>query len=153
MPSSSMVPFTTRWVLSSQLLETCHALPSSTSWTLTWLSVQGWTTTPTLTMSDLHHMLLDCNPYVDMYKQAHQILREKPPGEQLSVVVYITVDPSTDLCRYNAPTASEVAAIVPGGSDDVHLHCDIIVHLHGGALTRINHLHHSYSPLHYVLLF
>src|SRR5713101_1213424 len=49
MPSSSMVPFTTRWVLSSQLLETCHALPSSTSWTLTWLSVQEWTTTPTLT--------------------------------------------------------------------------------------------------------
>src|SRR5713101_6951206 len=105
------------------------------------------------TMSDLHHMLLECNPYVDMYKQAHQILREKPPGEQLSVVVRITVDPSIDLHRYNALTASEVAAIVPGGSDDVHLHCDIIVHLHGGGLTRISHLHHSYSPLHYVLLF
>src|SRR5713101_982007 len=42
------------------------------------------------TMSDHHMLLLECNPYVDMYKQAHQILREKPPGEHLSVVMCIT---------------------------------------------------------------
>src|SRR5882762_8566521 len=106
------------------------------------------------TMSDLHAMLLQHNPYVEMYKQAHQILREKPEHEQHHVRLCITVDPNTDLRRYNAPTVNEIAAIIPGGGEEhVNLHRDIILRLQGGGLTRISHLHHSYTPLHYVMLF
>src|SRR5882762_11746694 len=106
------------------------------------------------TMSVLHAMLLQHNPYVQMYKQAHQFLREKPEEEQHNVRLCITVDPNTDLRRYNAPTVNEIAAIIPGGGEEhVHLHRDIVLHLHGGGLTRISHLHHSYTPLHYVMLF
>src|SRR5882762_5995464 len=81
-------------------------------------------------MTDLHAMLLENNPYVNMYKQAHEILKDKPQDEQDNVSVRITVDPSTDLRHYNAPTVKEVAAIIPGGGEEqVHLHHDIIVHL------------------------
>jgi PIF1-like helicase/Helitron helicase-like domain at N-terminus len=106
------------------------------------------------TMNDLHDMLAANNPYINMYKHAHEILRDKPPEEQVNVAVRIVVEPNTDLRRYNAPTVKEVAAIIPGGGEEsVSLHRDIIVRLHGGNLKRISQLHHSYSPLHYVLLF
>jgi hypothetical protein len=52
------------------------------------------------------------------------------------------------------PTASEIAAVIPGdGSEEVSDHRDIVVHLQGGGLHRMSHLNLAYSPLHYVLLF
>jgi hypothetical protein len=50
--------------------------------------------------------------------------------------------------------ADEVATIIPNsdGPDGRPDH-DLIVRLQGGGLKRVSHLHPSYAPLHYVLLF
>jgi hypothetical protein len=106
-------------------------------------------------MTQLQAMLNDTHPYVPLYKQAFQIMREKPPEEQQNVTIRLRADRNQDMCRYNLPTASdEVAAIIPGdGSEEQSDHRDIVIRLQGGGLKRISQLHPSYSSLHYVLLF
>jgi len=60
----------------------------------------------------------------------------------------------TDGKRYNLPTVDEIAAVIPGdGSEDVGEHRDMVLRLREGGLQCISHLHPSYLPLHYVLLF
>ena len=100
-------------------------------------------------------VLHQSHPYVELYKQAYQIIREKPAEEQDTVVIRLRAERHQDLRRYNLPTANdEVAAIIPGdGSEERSDHRDIILRLRGGGLKRISHLHPSYSTLHYVLLF
>ena len=71
---------------------------------------------------------------------------------EISMLIYS--DRSRDQRRYNAPTASDVAAIMIG--DDYNVdpsNRDILLKLHDGGLQRISELHPSYDPLHYVLLF
>jgi len=86
-----------------------------------------------------------------LYKQAFQIMRAKP---QKKVVVKLHVDKNADGHHYNLPTADEIAAIIPGdGSEERSDHCDIVLHLTGGGLKHINHLHPSYSTLNYTMLF
>ena len=68
--------------------------------------------------------------------------------------VCLAIRPDTDHRVFNLPTVDEIAAIVPQrregqGSE----HQDIVVQLKQGGLRQISHLHPSYSPLHYVLLF
>src|SRR5882762_6263132 len=98
-PSSFMALFITRWALSFHLLAFSHPTqlyvldPDSAT---NARSTRNSNLLPS-TMSDLHAMLLQHNPYVEMYKQAHQILREKPEHEQHHVRLCITVDPNTDL--------------------------------------------------------
>ena len=107
-------------------------------------------------MTQLQGMLNAHHPYVPLYKQAFQIMREKPADEQQDVTVTLRADRNQDMRRYNLPTADdEVAAVIPGdGSEDHSDHRDIVLCLHaGGALKRISNLHPSYSCLHYVLLF
>ena len=55
------------------------------------------------------------HPYVELYKQVYQILREKPAEEQDTVVIRLCAERNQDLRHYNLPTANnEVAAIIPG---------------------------------------
>jgi hypothetical protein len=109
-------------------------------------------------MSDLQAMLNDVHPYVPLYKQAYQIMMEKPPEEQANVHARIISQPTADHHRYNLLTADEVAAIIPGsGEEDIDKNREIILCLkapaHDGSLKRISHLNPLYSPLHYVILF
>jgi hypothetical protein len=106
-------------------------------------------------MTILQGVLNQSHPYVELYKQAFQILREKPPEEHDTVAIRLHAERNQDLRRYNLPTANdEVAAIIPGdGSEERSDHRDIILRLRGGGLKRISHLHPSYSTLHYVVLF
>ena len=106
-------------------------------------------------MTIIQGAILQSHPYVELYKQAYQIIREKPAEEQHDVVIRLRAERNQDLRRYNLPTANnEVAAIIPGdGSEQRSDHRDIILRLRGGGLTRISHLNPSYSSLHYVLLF
>src|ERR1700723_1635085 len=105
-------------------------------------------------MLDLQTMLGVHNPYVPLYKQAYQIMADKPANERANVQARITLREGTDHRRYNLPTVQEVAAIIPGsGEEDVQKHREIILRLQGGALHRISHLNPLYSPLHYALLF
>ena len=106
-------------------------------------------------MTNLQAMLHETNPYVPLYRQAYHIMHERPPAAHQDVTVRLCAERHQDLRRYNLPNANEeVAAIIPGdGSEECSSHRDIVLHLSGGGLTRISHLHPSYSSLHYVFLF
>jgi len=47
-------------------------------------------------MTDLQAMVNDVHPYVPLYKQAYQLMMEKPPEEQANVQAKITLQPSAD---------------------------------------------------------
>jgi hypothetical protein len=106
-------------------------------------------------MAIIQGFLDQSHPYVELYKQAYRIIREKPAEEQNTVVIRLRAERNQDLCHYNLPTANnEVAAVIPGdGSEECSDHRDIILRLRDGGPKRISHLHPSYSTLHYVLLF
>ena len=106
-------------------------------------------------MTSLQAMLHETHPYVLLYKQAFRIMRERPPDGQQDVTVRLCAERHQDLHHYNLPNENEeVAAIIPGdGSEERSNNRDIILHLSGGGLKQISHLHPSYSSLHYVLLF
>ncbi|EGO20270.1 hypothetical protein SERLADRAFT_442403 [Serpula lacrymans var. lacrymans S7.9] len=118
---------------------------------------RGHGTTPA-TMLEIQDTLEQFNPFIPLYKQAYQIIMEKPEAERANITAHIALDQTLDQYHYNLPTADEVAAVIPGdGEQDVDEHCDIVLRLkqfdHGGGLKHISHLHPLYSPLHYVLLF
>ncbi|KIK20227.1 hypothetical protein PISMIDRAFT_13179 [Pisolithus microcarpus 441] len=70
-------------------------------------------------MLSLHTILMDNHPYAPLYKQAHDIMREKPPGEHTDMRVCLTLQQGTDGQRYNLPTVEEIAAVMPGdGSEE-----------------------------------
>ena len=55
--------------------------------------------------------------------------------------------------RYNAPTSSEVAVLMPGDGSQETTFRDVVLRTSGGGLQRINEMNPSYDPLHYPLLF
>jgi hypothetical protein len=57
-----------------------------------------------------------------------------------------------DRRRYNAPTASEVAGIIPGSSSRAYTR-DIIFRKRDGQVQHITDLNAAYQPLHFPLLF
>ena len=76
------------------------------------------------------------------------------PQKHRDIQIRLHLQPGTDACRYNLPSADEIAVVIPGdGSENVQDSRDIVIQYQGGALRRISHLHQSYSSLHYVLLF
>ena len=58
-----------------------------------------------------------------------------------------------DIRRYNAPTADEIAIIMPGDGSQETAFRDVVLSARGGGLRRINEMNPSYDPLHYPLLF
>ena len=105
-------------------------------------------------LQELHDMLANHHPYVEIYKQAYQVMWEKPAEQHTDVRVQLHFNPGTDGRRYNLPTTDEIATVIPGdGTEAINEHREIMLRLQDGRLQRISHLHHSYSTLHYVLLF
>ncbi|KIK29367.1 hypothetical protein PISMIDRAFT_37058, partial [Pisolithus microcarpus 441] len=47
-------------------------------------------------MLSLHTILMENHPYAPLYKQAHDIMREKPPGEHTDMRVCLTLQQGTD---------------------------------------------------------
>jgi len=96
----------------------------------------------------LQDTLHTCNPYVDSFKAALNLSTEH---DDYKLILNAEKRPSTEHARrYNLPTGSEVAVIMPG---DKTGDLDVILQTKGGQLQRINARHRSYDPLHYVLLF
>jgi len=103
------------------------------------------------TMSDLQDMMLEHNPFVGIFRQAQEILREQSEDNHLHV--RLTYKAHTDPRHYNLPTSDEIAVILPGDGTPEGDKRDIILRRKGGGLKRISECHPTYSPLHYVLLF
>lgn len=70
------------------------------------------------------------------------------PGKEIPLT--ILDEPGFDPRRFNCPTASEVAVILPDQGPGVR---DIRVLRRGGRIQSISELHPDYNPLAYVLLF
>ena len=60
----------------------------------------------------------------------------------------IRADGASDPRRYNAPTAPEIAVIMPGdGYNEQEASRDIVLHARSGYLQRITETHRAYDPL------
>ena len=102
-------------------------------------------------LAELQQMLHDINPYVNIFRQAGNLLRHNP---SLDLKLVITNNRTKDSRRYNTPIASEVAAIMIGdGQETENQNRDIILQPHEGGIQRISEIHRAYTPLHYVLMF
>ncbi|KNZ76134.1 hypothetical protein J132_11356 [Termitomyces sp. J132] len=93
-------------------------------------------------MASLQDMLARVNPFIDLYKQARQIMKEVPEvqPQRLSDTLKANTEGSYS---YNSWKWLEEQ------SD----HHDIVLHLHGGQSKQISHLHLYYTPLHYTIMF
>ncbi|CDF33021.1 unnamed protein product [Chondrus crispus] len=114
-------------------------------------------------MTQLTHMLHECNPYV----QTFLCMREWAQSPQnncpatYQMVIHADRRPSHEhVRRYNGPEASEVAALIPGNEDGQIGRRDIVVRRRGTlnsngneVLDPISVSHRAYDPLSYVLLF
>ena len=102
-------------------------------------------------LAELQQMLHDINPYVNIFRQAGNLLKQNP---LLDLKLIITNNRTKDSRRYNTPSASEVAAIMIGdGQETENQNRDIILQPHEGGIQRISEIHRAYIPLHYVLMF
>ncbi|GES88499.1 uncharacterized protein LOC112012066 [Rhizophagus clarus] len=102
-------------------------------------------------LQNLLKMLDECNPYIQNFRHIRDLIKTNTPGE---IFMIIHGDRTRDPHHYNAPTASEVAAIMVGNGYELHTtNRDILLRMHDGCLQRISEIHPSYDPLHYILLF
>ena len=101
-------------------------------------------------LQSLQTMLTGSHPYVQIYKHAHEILKDYNPANDAQVRLRLA--PGYDSHCYNLPSADEVAVILPDNEAGSHPR-DIVLRLRQGPLQRISELHPSYAPLQYPLLF
>ena len=101
------------------------------------------------TLQSIQAALLAWNPYVRIYKHAHEVFSRY--DRNTDVLIRQVVDENCDRHQYNLPSADDIAILLSGeGSCDF---CDIILRQRLGPLQRISECHPSYAPLHYTLLF
>ena len=76
-------------------------------------------------MAIIQGVIHESHPYIELYRQACEVMMEKPPEEQTTVAMRLHAERNQDLRRYNLPTANEeVAVIIPGdGSEEHSDHC------------------------------
>ena len=95
-------------------------------------------------------MLDGVNPYVQQFRSARYRFDTNPND---AFHMRIVSDRLKDGRTYNTPTASEVAALIPGDFNLDMDKRDIVLQKHSGKLLRINEIHVSYLALQYPLLF
>jgi hypothetical protein len=106
------------------------------------------------TMNSLQAMLLTCHRYAPEFRHAYEVLSSHPDAPNAIVRLHVMPGPTSGV--YAAPTADEVAVILPGDGTAPEQR-DIILRPHSSdtqaSLVRIDDGHPAYTPLHYVLLF
>ena len=102
------------------------------------------------TVLQLQHMLRLHNPYIDIFLTAKERLAM---NENISLYLKTVDIRHFDRRRYNHPTASEVAVIMPGTGEGRVDRRDIILETKSHRLKRISELHSAYCALRYPLLF
>jgi hypothetical protein len=101
------------------------------------------------TMRDLQDMLHNINPHVRQFKQGLELLQRTQAASVR--LVYLE---STDRRRYNLPTGTDMAVILPGAEEDSAPTGprEIILFMRDGGLKRVSEAHPAYEALHYVLM-
>ena len=90
------------------------------------------------------------NPYIEVFLTAKESLQV---DHAISLCLKTLDITHFDPCRYNRPTASEVAVIIPGTGEEQVDRRDLILQSRSGQFKRISELHSAYCPLPYPLLF
>jgi len=103
------------------------------------------------TIEKLQNVLLAHHRYAPLFRHAHELLMQEP--EDSLITVRLLADPTRDHRRYNLPTVSEIAAVIPRDGAHATESRDIVLHRRSGPLHRISDGHRSYACLHYVLFF
>ena len=102
-------------------------------------------------IEDIIKVLDEVNPYVNQFRQARERL-SMAPDEKFHMRIVSTRE--KDGRTYDTPTASEVAALIPG---DFNLEMDrrdiVLQEKQTGWLKRISEIHPSYLALQYPLIF
>lgn len=96
-------------------------------------------------------LLNDVNPHVQAFRFARD--RFETEKEDSNFHMRIVSKRQNDGRMYNMPTASEVAALIPGGFDEHMDKRDIVLQSQNGKLKRIHECHVAYLALQYPLLF
>ena len=76
------------------------------------------------TLGELQQMMLASNPFVDLYRQGLERLRDHP--NSCNIEARLTYKPHTDIRHYNIPSGNEIAIILPGEGEGENS-CDIVV--------------------------
>lgn len=104
-------------------------------------------------IQELQAMLEACNPHAKVFRTAAQQAAESSMHD---VRIILSGDNTPDRRRYNLPSSTEIAGIIPDAVTPVHSHRDIVVHLTapegGRVLQRLTELNGAYDSLHFVLL-
>ena len=112
-----------------------------------------------VTVHTLNTMLHSYNPYFASFKAAYEKLleqeRERPNHSLLYARLQFRAAGNTvyDPRTYRAPTADEIAILIPDGAAQQGPTRDIQVYLRGGGLRRLSNLDRAYHALSYPLLF
>lgn len=83
------------------------------------------------TLEILQNMMHRENPYVEMYKQAAAIIKNRTDPTQEIRLRLLTDVAGKDKRRYNKPTCDEIAAIIPDDDNIAHCTRDIVVEYTG----------------------
>ena len=106
---------------------------------------------------DLQQMIKSVNPYAHTYLQVGETLTANPACD----IKLVLRSPSkqVDPHRYNLPTGTDVAVIMPADTLETPCKRDVVVyksaqdHPSGQVLMKIDTIHPMYDPLMYVLMF
>ena len=98
-------------------------------------------------VESLQELFLSTNDLIKDFIQA----RENPPADEFDVVIHADKVPIGEHPRrFNAPSVTEVAAVITGQE---HGKRDIVIHHKGDGLRRIDATHRCYDALQYPLLY
>ena len=105
---------------------------------------------------DLQQMIKSVNPYAHTYLQVGETLTANPACD----IKLVLRSPSkqVDPHRYNLPTGTDVAVIMPADTLETPCKRDVVYksvqdHPSGQVLMKIDTIHPMYDPLMYVLMF
>ena len=102
-------------------------------------------------LAELQALMGEYNPFLGQFKYALEILRETPGSVAVQLTIHPDKVPDGAHARvYNAPSVSEVAAVIPN-YDMVKRPCDIVLHRRDGGVQIISHTHPGYDSLHYMV--
>jgi hypothetical protein len=107
----------------------------------------------------LTEMLMDCNPFIRIYKTARERLATQQADFRilLNPQLRLVMEAGADRRRENLPTSDEVTAIIPDEFTDASRRDLVLAVREAGQdrpqLHTIHVTHAAYMPLHYVLLF
>jgi hypothetical protein len=102
------------------------------------------------TVLQLQRMIECHNPYVAIYQMAKEWLDSQ---EYISLCLKTVDAPHLDQRCYNHPTASEVAVIMVGNSEDGATERDLILQARDGSIRSISYLKSFYISLRYPIMF